>query len=274
VIRIDPPRCRAQVCRPAYESDPYTRVASTAVNEQHLRLVDGAEPVIKLPEDARAAAAQRVVRRQTFLEMFDAAARALDQNLFTVVKVHPYPRREFTVVEPRLKNIALQRLARQIGQQEPDLEPFAEQEISERTTAHWCSDADEAASAVFLGEVRRPPPPEPERPKPSVEYVAACKLVISACYAQSITLHAVDPLRPDAPPTAMLSARASGPGDVDSQVARIQAGYLLAWAPTGRRLMAPKIEIVGFEWRELEGGTGVVLAPVESQPKAAKGGAK
>lgn len=173
--------------------------------------------------------------------------------------------------EPNLIWDALHRLLRkELPERFPRLAGAFKAEAEHRKSPLWPALDDVRAASQWYGPPILPPPPEPEKPAPSAEYVAACKLVISACHQQSITLHAVDPLRLNAPPTAMLSARASGPADVDSQVARIQAGYLLGWAPTGRRLVPPKVEIVGYCWRELPGGTGVVLAAIENEAKPSK----
>lgn len=156
-----------------------------------------------------------------------------------------------------------------LGRAQPELAAAIVEELAHRRSPAWPSTDDVAACARYLGEYRPPAPPPPQREPNSERYVEAAGLLIAACVKDQIPLATIDPLKPGQPAEVVRGSYGSAAfGDAVTRL--IKHGFTLAFAPFGRRAIPPKIEIPGFEWRELPDGSGWQFAEVGSDGKSAK----
>lgn len=251
-ITVDPPRGRTFSTLRRWTAPQRVghgvgeRGKGPSENAQQGRLERDPTPILdRLSDDLPAASRERALMRLTALEMVDTIGGELDAALHGG--------------NARLANVALARALREAGAKWPRFSELLEHEIkTARSSRFWFVDTAEAEAFAWLGEYRAPPPP-PLRDPPSARYLEVCRLVLEEMALAGCAPAMLDPLAPHEPPRVEVSARSTPDHDTGKALARIGAGYQLAFEPACGRAVPPALNTPGASWRALASGAGWVL---------------
>jgi hypothetical protein len=262
-LHIDPPqgrhRATAQPWAPPRKggADAHERGKTPQENALQGRVERDPAPLLTLTDELLTTARAQAISRITVAELVETMGAELDPALHGE--------------NPRLANVALARALREAAQKWPEYAPLLEDEITQRSSRHWRSHADEATAAEWLGAYDVPPPPPAQRPAHVRAYLAAATLIIDqVCAARPVVRLAYrDPLGGMAHVVDRVPGGESslpfGAHEARWLTARISEGHLLAFVPLeGMRLVPPDISTVrGASWTSAADGSCYLLRVTE-----------